>query len=147
MVAQNLEADFTKHLEGFDSMLTDPDLHPLAVEGYLSTDDGMEVELLDLWLPPLNSFEPSPQLPQQLSQTANTPQPSTVVQGSPSYLLQSAQGQLLPVAIRPIDCMAPLQRMAAIASNFQQKTTVIVHPASVHAAAYTLALAEGPCSQ
>ena len=40
MVAQNLEADFTKHLESFESMLTDPDLHSLAVEDYLSTDDG-----------------------------------------------------------------------------------------------------------
>ena len=91
MVAQNLEADFTKHLEGFDSMLTDPDLHPLAVEGYLSTDDGMEVELLDLWLPPLNSFEPSPQLPQQLSQTANTP----------SALNSGARVSVLPPSVCP----------------------------------------------
>ena len=121
-------------------MLTDPDLHPLAVEDHLSTDDGMEVELLDLWLPPLDS-EPSPQLPQQLSQTVKPLQPSTAVQGPPSYLLLSAQGQLPAVAVRPIDGMAPLQRMAAIASNFQQKTSLIVCPALVHAAADTLALA------
>ena len=194
MAAQHLEANSTKHLEGHDDMSTDPDPHYIPFEGLLPNDDVVDYESMDLWLPPLDCPESSPQLSQQLPQQqqqqqrppptgaehinaqqqyvskapeavhlpphtlptcfpsqsqpqlpripAERPHLLTVLQGSSYYMPGFAPSQPSQVANKPNVGMTPQQRMAAIASNFQQKTTVFVRPAPAHAAAHLLDMAK-----
>ena len=159
MAARPLEADCTECLEGFDSMITNPEQYPAAAEILLSSDDGMDFGSSDLWLPPLDSPAPSPQLPQQLppstgavhidAQLQYVLTASEAVHVSDPKLPQAAtQSQLqLPrnpaTKLRPstVDCTGALQRLTAIASSFQQKSALLVCPAPVHAAASVLASA------
>ena len=159
MAAQPLEADCTECLQGFDSVIINPEPYHAAAESFLSTDDGMDFESSDLWLPPLESPVPSLQLPQQLSQQvppliwcnidAQLQYVSIVSEAIhvPDLKLPqiSTQSQpwlpRKPVTPSTVDCTCALQRLTAIASNFQQKSALLVCPAPVHAAASLLAFA------
>ena len=113
-------------------------VHIDAQQQYVST-PSEAVHLSPLTLP---ARSPSHSLPQILRMLAVPNQFLTVLQGSSSYMLASATGQLPQVANKPTLCMAGLQRLTAIASKFQQKTTVFVRSAPVHAAANLLDMAK-----